>query len=214
MGELEQAIADFNRGLEAWRPRATYPDAIFEARANALLRNGQFEKAIDDFEKVIGDSDTVIELERDHAPAYANRGIAKVLAGVPGAEEDLAAAVHMVPSNPYWVIWLHVARLGAGKDDRDELAANAARLDRSRWPWPAVQMLLDGGSPPGAFETPAEGGLGSARACETSFYAGMMALKKRGALGQAKEHLQAAAGACRPDKIEAAAAKVELKRIP
>ena len=54
----------------------------------------------------------------------------------------------------------------------------------------------------------------TARAYETSFYAGMMALKKRGALGQAKEHLQAAAGACRPDKIEAAAAKVELKRIP
>jgi tetratricopeptide (TPR) repeat protein len=210
-GDFDQAIADFDDAQKAWKAsgRAAYPDvSIFDGRGIALLRKREFANAIADF-------NAVIHLQPDYSPPYAHRAIAKLYSGLSGAAEDLSNAVRLAPSNPYWVLWLHLARVRAGEDDRDELAANAAKLDRNAWPWPIVQMQLGNSrpiSPPTESALAGDSELKRIWSCEASFYAGTFEAEK-GASQRAKQLFQAAADGCRPDSLEAAAAKMELKRF-
>ncbi|MFX7155978.1 hypothetical protein ABTI15_19920, partial [Acinetobacter baumannii] len=56
--------------------------------------------------------------------------------------EDLKIAVRLRPSNPYPVIWLHIARLHAQDQDDDEFGENAARIKRDFWPPAVVDLYL------------------------------------------------------------------------
>jgi tetratricopeptide (TPR) repeat protein len=210
-GDLDQALADFNDAVSAWTTSgmAAAPDAgIFNGLGLALMRKGEFARAVANF-------DRMIQARRDYAPAYASRGIAKLYAGLPGAAEDLADAVRLVPSNPYWVIWLHIARTRAAADDREEFAANSATLDRTRWPWPVVQLHLgasDADSARAEAMSVADSRLAPIYACEADFYVGALELQT-GTTDHARQLLQAAVGGCRPEAFEAVAARAELKRI-
>jgi lipoprotein NlpI len=131
------------------------------------------------------------------------------------AIDDMLSAVKVAPSDPFAVLWLHIARARAGQSDTEELAANAARLDQSKWPWPAVQLFL-GRSDPAALQAEAQKATGASerdgQVCEANFFAGVYQIE-RGAPADAREALQLAADHCPPNFAEHQSAKLELQRL-
>jgi tetratricopeptide (TPR) repeat protein len=128
---------------------------------------------------------------------------------------DMLSAVKVAPSDQFAVLWLHIARARAGENDTEELAANAGRLDQSKWPWPVVQLFL-GRSDPEALQAAAQNAAGASerdgQVCEAYFYAGVYRIE-RGAAADARPLLQFAADHCPPNYSEHLSAKLELQRL-
>jgi len=138
------------------------------------------------------------------------------------------------------VLWLHIARLRAGKDDAPEFAANIKRLSepvaRRRasdhavesatdddavaaalqpWPGPLLSLYLGRLSPAqvrAAADADGTQEVRRRRACAADFYAGVYLLGK-GAREDARRLLQAAADSCASSAPEAGFAKAEIARI-
>ena len=86
-GDLDGAIADFNRALEL-DPRHA---SVYYNRGIAKGRMGDLDGAITDFNHAI-------ELDRRFTTAYTNRGIAKRIKGdIEGAIADLTRALELDP---------------------------------------------------------------------------------------------------------------------
>jgi tetratricopeptide (TPR) repeat protein len=166
LGEAEKALADFNATIGA-RPdfQSAYvnrsvlkvargdPDGAiadldvaaglnpndamtFSNRACAYQVKGEYDRAIPDL-------DQAVRLDPFSEAVYLNRGVARLYLGrTEAAIQDFATAVRLRASDAYAVIWLHLARVRAGRDDRWELASNATRVDRAKWPGPLIDRFL------------------------------------------------------------------------
>ncbi len=163
LGRLDEALDDYNRAIKM-RPK--YPTTYFN-RGNLLRALGRYEEAIDDYGKSI-------QMIPDFVFGYKERGKAKFFIGdFAGAEKDLSVWAGKNPADANANIWLFLARARAGRDGRGALAANAGRIDRSKWPGPFVDVFLGKATPEDL--APPPGGKSDAavkRTCEYHFYLG------------------------------------------
>jgi len=149
------------------------------------------------------------------ARLYFQRAVAQLVTNnAAAAANDMAQAQKLVPTELYYVLWLHVARVQAGQSDADELAANARTLDQSQWPWPAVALFL-GTSGPDAVQKAVAAAAPSARiglACEADFFVGVYQMAKA-AQDAAKPLFQSSVDHCPHDYFEYWGAAFELKQM-
>jgi lipoprotein NlpI len=155
----------------------------------------------------------------NEADLYFRRAVAELITNDPGAAAaDDAMAFKLNPTELYYVLWLHVARVQAGQNDADELAANAKSIektiDQSKWPGPALALFLGSLSPEQTEKAAAAApeGIQVGQVCEAYFYVGIYQLGKR-APAAARALFQSALDHCPHDYFEYWAASFELKRM-
>ncbi len=101
-------------------------------------------RQIGDYAHAIEDTTTAIGHSPAYTLAYTNRGLANFYAGnFAAAAEDFTHSQKDDPTEPDFVLWLHLSRARAGQQDAAELAANAARINPSIWSGPAVYFFLN-----------------------------------------------------------------------
>jgi lipoprotein NlpI len=146
--------------------------------------------------------------------AHWVRGRAELYGGRPAAAaDDFEALVRLRPEMPWSVLWLHIARMREGKDDAAELETNAAKIDRTRWPWPIFAFYLDSQTPEELMAAAEVGATEQVKvqSCQAEFYIGVE-LSVRGDPKGARRSFQSASAAC-PGGDEGVAAMMELKRL-
>lgn len=131
------------------------------------------------------------------------------------AIEDFVKAIWLHPSDGFAVIWLHLARVRAGQDDRQELTRNAADVDHAQWPGPVVELFLGLiNSQTILTNAPSEMDVFASRrrSCQIEFYLGVFELE-RSAKDEERQLLKAAIKDCVAIDIEMAAAQAELAAV-
>ena len=204
-GRFDEAIADFS---EAIRLSPDFANA-FAHRALAYHLKGQYGRAIADY-------DNAIRLKGGDPNVHGNRGLSKFALGqFTDAAVDFEQGVRSNPSNPYWPLWLHLARSRTGVNDADEFARNAARIDRGKWPGAVVALFLGQATPTQVREAAAQGDAKVRRNqhCEAVFYTGEFELQRRD-LRNATSFLRQAEELCPADFIQYAGITTELSRLP
>src|SRR5262249_53773086 len=99
--------------------------------------------------------------------------------------------------------------------DRSELARNATRVDRAKWPGPLIDRYLGSSSDDSVRGAALSNGDAKAkrkRACEAEFYLATFDLEQR-AREEAQQHLRAAAGVCALSGIEFIAMRATVAEI-
>lgn len=109
----------------------------------AYLWRGYVHGFSGDEKSALTDLDTVEEKSRD--PSYASQARGTLFMAE-GKFSDAAAsferAVRYRHTNAEYVLYLHLANLNAGIDDKEEFANNASHADLTEWPGPLVKMFL------------------------------------------------------------------------
>lgn len=215
LGQRDDALASHEESLGLRRriPEEGNASARTDL-ARSLRRTGDVLAALARVPDAIVRYDASVDTKPDIAITYRARAVALLYAGrVDAAIADLQAAVRYSPSHPYGVIWLHIARLRAGNPDARELARNAARLERGKWPSAIVDMFL-GASPAESVRAGAQIARDAKarreQACEADFYIGVY----QAAQNRPSESLrlfQSATDNCPPGFTEYTAAMLELK---
>jgi tetratricopeptide (TPR) repeat protein len=194
LGDDDRALADFDKAIE-WRH--DFPRALYN-RGDIYLARGDLTRAIADY-------DAAVNLSPKMSEALAARGRAHYAQGAYAeAVIDLSAALPLGPSDttPYTVLWLYLARTRAGLLASEALAQDAAKLDKTAWPWPIVSAFLGETTPDAVLAGRAHGD--NAKECEADFYFGAKTVSR--------DLLRNAVAICPRDFIEAAAAKLELEK--
>jgi tetratricopeptide (TPR) repeat protein len=176
--------------------------------ASVLIQSGQPGEAISYL-------DELSQLAPDDPSVYFDRGRAELYSDqIQAANDDLAKAIALKTNDPYFVIWLHIGRQRAHLNDSQELIGNADALNRAKWPWPIVALLI-GTADPKAVDEIAQSGRSPRvrleRTCEADFYLGTYDLD-RNANDDASKLFQSAAISCPRDFLEQSAARLELAR--
>lgn len=203
IGDLNGALADFNRATEV-DPRNAL---AYAGRALAKRESG-------DLEGSITDDDRAIELEPRYSVVYRQRGEAFFFKGdFARAASDLIRAQQLRP-DAYAAIWLYLVRSRAKMDGLTELAVNAAKLDKAKWPAPIIAFYLANGTPASLLETAKHPDPRTTKeqVCEANFYLAEWHLL-RNDRNQAVPLLRAAAEQCPFGFIERGDAITELKRL-
>jgi lipoprotein NlpI len=203
-GETSEAIADFDaaisinpRDVTAWLNRAS-SDLVADRNGDALR---DFTRAID--------------VDPGNAAAYLGRGRAALFSGDDAQSiKDFSTAVRLLPTSPYTVLWLHIARVHMGQDDAKEFKENSARVRRETWPGLLIN-LYEGRATPDEIRRTAS--MGSAQdqsrlTCEVDFYIGEYAAH-HSPKSDARRLLQVARNECSPQEANFVAAKVELSLL-
>jgi tetratricopeptide (TPR) repeat protein len=150
------------------------------------------------------------------AISYQNRALLRFNLGqLDAAAADMETAVRLNPTEPYYVLWLHLVRARMGQDDAGELAGNAERLDRSEWPYPLIAFHL-GQTDLDAVQTAAQAEARpkkrAERVCDIGLALGLRHLE-RGERAEARALLTSAVDNCERTSIVHAAAAWELARL-
>jgi lipoprotein NlpI len=169
--------------------------------------------------QAIADASAAIRLDPNASVSFRVRGLAHLYADDPrSAADDFADAVRLAPSDAVGVIMLHVARVRVGHEDTQEFRANVAKVDRSEWPGPLVEVLT------GESTVERVGDIAKSsevektrreRLCDARVYFGLLQLTA-GDKAQARKLFGAAAEDCPPGTTEAAeraVAKMELRQL-
>ena len=201
-GDSEKAIADFDKAIQLTPRDATF----WNNRANAYLTLEKYDRALSDF-------DQALQLDPGNVGTYLGRGRARLFAGNSEASaEDFQTAVRLRPSNPYPVIWLHIARVHRGESDEAELATNAARVNRGKWPTDLLDLYLRK-SEIGEVRASASAG-DPKEACEADFFIVEFQYHVRQVSEKdARELLEAIAARCRAHDVVFSGAKAELRLL-
>jgi lipoprotein NlpI len=218
-----QAVTRYNRGL-VYNAKDLYDAAIVDFDASLTLDpnnpdtlnhrglsyryKGQFDKALTDY-------DEAIRLKPNHPDAYNNRGLARfVLGRFSDAAADLQQnLVHGTP-DAFGVLFLHLARARSGANDTDEFNRNAAKIDRAKWPGPALSLFLGQTSPEQLRAAAAQGDATTQkyRLCNAAFLSAEYRLLKPDPQGAAPL-FQDTIDTCPIAVIEQPMAATELARI-
>ena len=65
-----------------------------------------------------------------------------MLGNYAAAEQELQTASDLSPAYAYSLLWLHLARMRQGKNDRADFAQRAAKVSMTAWPAPVLQYFL------------------------------------------------------------------------
>ncbi len=218
MDRGEEAVAAYResfatrKGLAGQEPKNSLWQQdlrrIVRLLVKTLLNLGRAQEALAVY-------DEPIEYGADDVSVRWDRGQAELYAGREAAADDFAAAVKLRPADAYAVLWLHIARGRAGQDDKEEFAANAAKLEKAKWPWPIVAFYLGAGTSDAIMAAVDSTDNERARrdqTCEALFYLGV-AKMKADTLPEARAHLESAAQKCPFHFTEHIGAVLELKRL-
>jgi lipoprotein NlpI len=172
--------------------------------------------AIEKYAEALSDFDRALTVDPGNAATYLGRGRAHLFSGaVDDGIEDFKTAVRLRPSNPYPVIWLHIARVHKGESDREEFEANSKNIKRDTWPSAMLDMYL-GLLDADRVKAAAQQGISrekSKRDCEARFFLGELAVHN-GQTQQARAALQDVASSCGPAESVYSAALAEVRLLP
>ncbi len=201
--QIAKAIADYTKAL-AIDP--TDP-ANRSSRAEAYEQTGRYDLALADY-------DDWIRRNPKASMGYAARGRLNLAQGQNmAAAADLAKAVSLKPTDADTVLWLHLARIRSGVDDKAEFQANAAKLNKAVWPGPVVGYLS--GTVPAAqvLEQAAKGETAAraSQACEALIFLSQDDMTA-GRREQGRTRLLDAQRNCADDIQEAHLVKADLQR--
>ena len=198
-GLLSTAILDYTQAI---RVKSDYANAYLN-RGNAHFANGENDLAVVDYNQAI-------QLDPKVANYYDRRGYAFVTTGrYDAAIVDFQHSITLSPRFAYAVLWLHIARMRSGTDDKVEFEQNSANLSTTDWPAPVVNFYLGTMTADALLAKATTPG----HRCEANFYyAEWLLAHKRDAL--ARPHFQTAAKLCEVTFYEGPAARAELQRLP
>ncbi|MEI9889340.1 MAG: tetratricopeptide repeat protein [Caulobacteraceae bacterium] len=200
--DLPKALADYTAALSA----DPADSSARTGRADTYEEMGRFAEAQGDYDEWIK--------QNPRGPfGYWARGRLNLVQGKAGAAADLAKAVSLKPTDPYNVLWLHLARTKEGANDTAELQANAAKPNRAIWPGPLLDYFT-GKADAATVLSKAGQGEGKAKAtqlCEANLFLGQDDLAK-GRKSEGLEKLQTAAKTCDGTSREARLTRAELQR--
>jgi lipoprotein NlpI len=113
---------------------------------------------------------------------------------------------------PYQVAWLHIARARAGRNDVDELTANAAKVNLDQWPGSLIAFFLGKVKAADIGSSASHGSMGRSRACNLAFFVGQASLSK-GDTAEAERRFREVQGICNIHTVNFLVAEFELKRM-
>ncbi len=158
IGNMQLKLGDLPAALNSYQAMFTIIDRLAKSDPSNVVWRRDLSVANDKVGQVLFDLgraneavmsfNAAIQIGKppDTSEFFWRRAVAKLYANdSAGAADDAAMAFKLKPSDSYYPIWLHVAR--AGQNDADELAANAEKIDRSKWPWPITALFLGSMSP-------------------------------------------------------------------
>lgn len=128
------AEIDFVRALKV---KPDFADAYNNLGIQYTLAQ-EYNKAFDAF-------DSALEIDPEHSYVQLNRGIALYYYGRHElARDDLESFYIKNPKDGYRAIWLYLAEHSINEQDAQlRLIYHASQLDKTRWPYQLVQMLLN-----------------------------------------------------------------------
>jgi Tfp pilus assembly protein PilF len=201
----DQMIAGCTVMIEAGQSSAHNKSVAHTNRGDAYRSKGDHDQAIRDL-------DEAIKIDPSNQFAHSSRGVLHfVQADFPAAAAAFRQAASLKP-DAYPVVWHYLARARGGGDGANaaaaELAANAAPLKTTEWPYPVVELYLGrrAGSDLLAVATTPDD------RCEAQFYLGEWHLL-RGNSTEAAKALREAAATCPKTFYEYAGAAAELSRL-
>jgi tetratricopeptide (TPR) repeat protein len=208
-GDYQLAIGDFNQAIKLGDKAE---DAHFD-RGKAYFAIGNLDAANFDFSySIFSQPDS----SPSHLFSYVYRAVTQLNLNRSGsASDDFAAAIKLAPKNAYIVTWLHIARVRNGQSDAAEFAANAQKLDQTKWPWPVVGLFQGKVTPASllaAAKAAADAAKQNAPVCEADFFLGLYQDGK-GDDNDARQMFQSAASSCSHVSLEYLDAKFELERL-
>ena len=202
--QYDRAIQDYDQAI---RLSPNDADAFYN-RGVAYLDSEQNDRAIQDFE-------TVIRLNTNYMLAFFNRGRANFfMARFASAVADFQHCLKALPSDPYAMLWLHLANKRLGQDDTQELMQQAMNTSPTQWPAPILKMylgrmtasqLLAAAIDPDARKE-------ALQSCEANFFSGEEALIQQHR-ESAAARFQIARNVCTRSNIHYLAAEAELKLL-
>ncbi len=203
-GDYEKALADLNAAIHS----LASPAALDE-RGDIYLELGQNARALEDFS-------AAVRSQTDDPDILQSKARAEFYLGQwNDAVTDFQKSLSLDASNPYALIWLHLANSRAGKNDDSALAQQALAVHPPGWPAPIVDLLLGKLKPAYAiaFASDPDPDKTTSQRCEAEFYVGEYLLTQNDPEA-ATPHLEEARRLCSGIFAESLAAKMELKRKP
>ncbi len=205
-GKYDRAIADFNAALRL-NPQLA---EAYNNRGGAWHSKGEDDRAIVDF-------NAALRLNPQHVRTYLNRGATRFDQGqFVSAAADFSTLLRLNPSDAYAVIWGYFAQSRAGHRVAvtSELEADAARVNKAKWPAPVIGLLAGTKDVDGVLKAATDGDQRKQREqmCEAAFYVGEWHLLQ-GRRPEARASLEQAERDCPKSFLEYASASAELKRL-
>ena len=131
LNDYEGSLADSDAAIAS----GMRTDNIYDARGFIRMSQGDWPRAIDEF-------DEALKIDPRDEVALRNQGpLLYGLERYEAAERNYETALAM-RSNRYDSIWLYFSRARRGVDARDVLEEAAAKLPGDEWPAPVIQYLL------------------------------------------------------------------------
>lgn len=218
-GHVEYAIADFSQAI---RLNPGYAD-IYYNRGAAYLDKGDAKAALADFDEAIKRGSNArsatagpggiaeISAGQISADYFFGRGRANFVLGKFGdAVPDYARAAALQPDKPYFALWLGMAQARSGaRDTTVEFQKLAAKLKKSEWPFPVLELYLGSKTPEAVLAAAAN----PDQVCEAQYYIAQWRLARVEQQTDGLAALRSVASTCRKDFIERNAAVGELRRL-
>jgi clan AA aspartic protease (TIGR02281 family) len=203
-GDYAGAVADYTSAIAVDPTRAS----SVVARAIAFAKAGEVGHAVRDLDAAIG-------LKPNRSDYYFYRGLFRFVSGsFAEAASDFSVAVGARPFNTVAVLWLHVARLRAGMDDRNEFRAYSWLTVINLWPGQIVSLYRGDLAPEEVLAVVSQGepAVRTAKRCLAGFHVGEYLLAQNN-VAAARSSLQEAERVCDRAWPEYFGAKAELARL-
>ncbi|MER9678890.1 tetratricopeptide repeat protein [Mesorhizobium sp. M0184] len=201
-GEDDRAIADYDKAISL-DPKGA---PGYDGRGFVWSAKGDYARATADY-------DQAISLDPKYAYAYLGRGILFFYSGaLAKAQADFGQAATLKPDNAYFAIWLEMTERRSGAVGHLQEATE--KLDMTKWPAPAVRMLLGELTPAevSAAADDADPAKKRGNSCEANlFIAELDRLQRHD--GEALRLYRVAASDCPGDYYEYVAAKAALHEL-
>lgn len=197
-GQQELAIREYNKAI-ALQPQVGSP---FVGRGNSYLALGKVDLALRDFHRAVR-LNTFLVQHRGHAYFSLGRFVE--------AAEDYRLRLRIAPKDSFAALFLYIAEVRSHKARTDSLARNAANLNMSKWPAPAVPLFLKKASPQQVLKSARNSGNQQRKMCDAYFFIGQWHLI-RGDATKATQFFQKAVATGVPGQITWHFSKDELKR--
>jgi len=185
-GDLKSALADYDEAIRL-APRAA---GYYQTRGNLRIWAGDPTGALADYDQLYRLAPQLPGLVDSRARLLFGMG------RFHEAAEQFVVSARLLPTNPYPVLWLHMARARAHEPDDAEFQQGMKRLDLSGWPAPVFNMFLGKTAPDVMREAYSTSPYGSADGnCEAVFFAGEYELIRNNP-DRAKDYFSEGTGAC------------------